>query len=246
MKVKTLTIIIVVVLVLIAAAFVENTYRSGSLNNKGSNGQPAVSYSAEILNDTLAATTSNAAQTITVKNTGAISIENITSELYNGTALLQTMIYVGPVSAGMIAAYTTGPSITVYYGQQYTSNIKIYFTNGAYQSFNKSITLTELGPVNDSLLVKSDKISLTSGSSLATWAVTFYNNGTDEIMYAQAHLTSGGQTYQIDLTDLKPGQSYTGKLSNVTSLSSGQSVYVSYYAIYLDGQTSNLQQKVTV
>ena len=251
MKIKTLTIVIVIVAVLVAAAYVENTYIAGTFKNKSSttqptNSQPTVSYSAEILNDTLAESTSEAAQTVTVKNTGTVEILNITSKLYNGTQLLGTDTYVGPVDAGQIVVFTSGPSYTLYPNQQYTTSTKVYFANGKYQNFNKSLTLTELGPVNDSLFVKTDKINLNSGSSTATWTVTFYNNGTDEIMYAQAHLTAGGQTYLISAVNLKPGQSYTGRLSNVSGLSSGQSVYITCYAIYLDGQTSNQLQKVSV
>ncbi|MGC8593927.1 MAG: hypothetical protein ACP5LF_06550 [Nitrososphaeria archaeon] len=251
MKISTLAFVIVIVGVLVTAAYVENTYVSGTLKNKSSTVQPTntqtpVSYSAEILNNTLAASTSEAAETITLKNTGTVSIENITSKLYNGTHLLETITYVGNVSAGEVAVFTTGPSIILYPGQQYASFTRVYFVNGAHQSFNQSLTLMELGPVSDSLTVKNDQITLNSGSSVATWTVTFYNSGSDEIMYSQAHLTAGGQTYTIDIINLKPGQSYTGKLSNISSLISGQNVYINFYTIYLDGNTSNLLQKVTV
>lgn len=251
MKFNILAVVIVIVAVLVTAAYVENTYVSGSLKNKSSNsqltnGQPTVSSSAEILNETLAVSTSEAAETIIVKNTGTVNIVNITSKLFNGTKLLGTNTYVGLVSPGQIVVFTSGPSMVLYSNQQYNSYTKVYFANGAYESFNKSLTLNELGPVSDSLVVKTDEISLNSGSSTATWTVTFYNNGTDEIMYAQAHLTGGGQTYLISAINLKPGQSYTGKLSNVSGLSSGQSVYIICYSIYLDGQTSNQLQKVSV
>jgi len=246
LKISTLILVIVIAGVLVTAAYVENTYVSGTLKNKNQTVQPAVSYSAEILNNTLTVSTSEAAETIILKNKGSVSIENITSELYNGTHLIETMTYAGTVSAGEVVGFTTGPSIVLYPGQQYTSYTRVYFVSGAHQSFNQSLTLMELGPVSDSLTVKTDQISLNSGSSTSTWTVTFYNSGSDEIMYAQAHLTAGGQKYTIDVINLKPGQSYTGKLSNISSLSSGQNVYVSFYTIYLDGNTSNLSQKVTV